>query len=77
MPALMVYDFVVRHLSPDAFGHKHKMESEKKDEKKKRRLCSVAHGCDEGFDLHFTVIALLKCSMREGLYPWRSLYNEF
>lgn len=69
----MVYDFVVRHSSLDAFGYKHKMETEKK----KRRRCSVAHGCDEGFDLHFTVIALLKCFMREGLYPWRSLYNEF
>lgn len=75
----MVYDFVVKHLSLDAFGYKHKMETGKKKKKrrKKRRLCSVAHGCDEGFDLHFTVIALLKCSMREGLYPWRSLYNEF
>lgn len=28
----MVYGFVVRHLSPDAFGHKHKMETEKKEE---------------------------------------------
>lgn len=66
----MVYDFVVRHLSPDAFGHKHEMESEKK---------TVLSGTwmRRGFDLHFTVIALLKCSMREGLYPWRSLYNEF
>lgn len=27
----MVYDFVVRHLSPDAFGHKHEMETQKKD----------------------------------------------
>lgn len=58
---------------------KWKVKKKKKDEKKKkkRRLCSVAHGCGEGSDLHFTVIALLKCSMREGLYPWRSLYNEF
>lgn len=37
MPALMVYDFVVRHLSPDAFGHKHKMESEKKRKKMKKK----------------------------------------
>lgn len=37
MPALMVYDFVVRHLSPDAFGHKHKMEREKKRKKMKKK----------------------------------------
>lgn len=47
----MVYDFVVRHLSPNAFGHKHKMEIEKK-------LCSVAHGCSE---LLICILQLMPC----------------
>lgn len=72
----MVYDFVVRHLSLDAFGHKHKMETVKKKRKKEEPVLNGTR-FDEGFDLHFTVIAPLKCSMREGPYPWRSLYNEF
>lgn len=58
--ALMLCDFVLRHLSPDAFGHKCKMETVKKK-------CALSGTrIQGGFDL---VIVLWKCFTTDGIYP--------